>query len=109
MEGFSLTIRGFGEHRKLPHRGLGQSSSRQRILEHLRSNLVCFGNIFSDYSLSDYLFFTMYIYFLQCILKKFQKSQWGVLTPQTPLGYATELVTKEQTTINVRMDSHNSM
>src|SRR6218665_401714 len=66
--GLSLTTRGFGECRKLP---------RAHIFEHLRSNLVCFSNIyFSDYSLRDYLFFTMYIN------KSFPKSQWVGLTPK---------------------------
>ena len=51
-KGFSLPIRGLEERRQLP--------SRQRILEYLRSNLTCFGNIFK-WLLSDYLFFTMYI------------------------------------------------
>jgi len=41
-----LTIRGLGERRKLTQRGLGRSPSRQRILEHFRSNLACFHNIF---------------------------------------------------------------
>ena len=37
-----LTIRGYGERRKLPQWGLGRSTSRQRILRCLTSNKDCF-------------------------------------------------------------------
>jgi len=65
---------GLGERRKLHQRGL-----RQRILEHLRSNLACFATYLSDYSLSDYLFFTMYI-------KQFFRRANGGFNSQTPLA-----------------------
>src|SRR6218665_322488 len=41
-----LRLGGLGERRKLPQWGLGRSPSRQRILEHSRSNEASFGNIF---------------------------------------------------------------
>ena len=59
--GFPSRLGGLEERRKLPQRGLGWSPSRQRILEHLRSNLPVSATYLSDYSLSDYLFFTMYV------------------------------------------------
>ena len=49
--------------------------SRQRILEHLRSNLACFGNIFK-WLFINWLFFTMYI-------KKFRRAN-GRFNPKPP-------------------------
>src|SRR6218665_3819580 len=49
-----LTTRGCGGASKAPQRGLGRSPSRQRILDHLRSHLVCFGSIhLSNYSFTE--------------------------------------------------------
>src|SRR6218665_3659832 len=81
--GFHSRLGGLGESRKFPQWGLGRSPSRQRILEHLESNLACFGNIFK-LLLSDYLFFTMYIkYFFRRANRGFNPPP--LATPLTPL------------------------
>src|SRR6218665_422072 len=76
--GLSLTVRGFWEGRKL------QTGSGHTFLSILGQMWPISVTYLSDYSLSDYLFFTMYI-------KKFFPRASGGFNPKTPFGYATVL------------------